>query len=56
MAVLLGEFNVGGSPIQHQGYFDVPPGEPAIVELEARILARTNTIKVAAGGAAARII
>ena len=47
MAVLLGEFNVGGSPIQHQGYFDAPPGEPAIIELEARILARTNTIKVA---------
>jgi hypothetical protein len=47
MAVLLGEFNVGGSPIQHHGYFDVPPGEPAVIELEERILARTNTIKVA---------
>jgi mono/diheme cytochrome c family protein len=47
MAVLLGEFNVGGSPIQHHGYFDAPPGEPAVIELEERILARTNTIKVA---------
>jgi len=47
MAVLLGEFNVGGSPIQHHGYFDVLPGEPTIIEMEQRILARTNTIKVA---------
>jgi mono/diheme cytochrome c family protein len=47
MAVLLGEFNVGGSPIQHHGYFDAPPGEPTIIELEERILLRTNTIKVA---------
>ncbi|OAI47708.1 hypothetical protein AYO44_09095 [Planctomycetaceae bacterium SCGC AG-212-F19] len=47
MAVLLGEFNVGGQPIQHLGYWDVAPGEPAIIEIEERILARTNTIKVA---------
>ena len=47
MAVLLGEFNVGGSPIQHHGYFDAPPGDPAIIEIQERILARTNTIKVA---------
>jgi mono/diheme cytochrome c family protein len=47
MAVLLGEFNVGGSPIQHQGYFDVQPGEPTIIDFEAPILRRTNTIKVA---------
>jgi hypothetical protein len=33
MAVLLGEFNVGGMPIQHLGYFDVLPGEPTIIEI-----------------------
>ncbi len=47
MAVLLGGFVVSGSPIQHQGYFDAPPGEPAIIEFEGRILLRGHSIKVA---------
>ena len=38
MAVLLGEFNVSGNPIQHQGYFDVAPGKPTIIDIEERIL------------------
>jgi mono/diheme cytochrome c family protein len=47
MAVLLGEFNVSGNPIQHHGYFDVPAGEPTIFEFEKRVLLRSNTFKVA---------
>ena len=47
MAVLLGNFVVSGNPTRHHGYFDAPPGEPAVIELEERILLRTNTIKVA---------
>lgn len=46
LAVLLGYFNVNGRPIQHQGYFDVPPGKPTTLEFEQRILAKNDTLKV----------
>jgi mono/diheme cytochrome c family protein len=46
MAVLLGNFVVSGNPTQHLGYFNAPPGEPAIIEFEQRLLAKNDTIKV----------
>ena len=46
LAVLLGYFNVNGQPIQHLGYYDVPPGPPAVLEFERRILAKNDTLKV----------
>lgn len=46
LAVLLGYFNVKGRPIQHQGYYDVPPGPPATLQFERRFLAKNDTIKV----------
>ena len=46
MAVLLGNFVVSGNPTRHLGYFDAPPGEPAIIEFEERLLAKNDTIKV----------
>lgn len=47
MAALLGNFVVSGNPIRHLGYFDAPPGEPAVVEFEERLVAKNDTIKVA---------
>ncbi|MFM7056659.1 MAG: DUF1592 domain-containing protein [Planctomycetota bacterium] len=47
MAVLLGNFVVSGNPVRHLGYFDVPPGTPAILEFEDRLLKKNDTIKVA---------
>lgn len=46
LAVLLGYFNVTGNPIQHLGYYDVPPGPPTTIQFEHRILAKNDTIKV----------
>lgn len=46
MAVLLGNFVVSGNPTRHLGYFDAPPGKPAIIEFEERLLAKNDTIKV----------
>ncbi len=46
MAVLLGNFVVSGNPTRHLGYFDAPPGEPAVIEFEDRQLAKNDTIKV----------
>ncbi len=46
MAVLLGNFVVSGNPTRLVGYFDAPPGQPAVTEFEERILARNDTIKV----------
>jgi mono/diheme cytochrome c family protein len=46
MAVLLGKFVVSGNPVRHLGYFDAPPGEPAIIEFEERLNARNDTVKV----------
>ena len=47
MAVLLGNFVVSGNPVRHLGYFDVPPGAPAVLEFEERLLKKNDTIKVA---------
>jgi len=46
MAVLLGNFVVSGNYSRHLGYFDAPPGEPAIIEFEERLAARNDTVKV----------
>ncbi len=46
IAVLLGNFVVSGNPTRHLGYFDAPPGEPAVIEFEERLLAKNDTIKV----------
>lgn len=46
MAALLGNFVVSGNPTRHLGYFDAPPGKPAVIEFEERLLAKNDTIKV----------
>ena len=46
MAVLLGNFVVSGNYSRHLGYFDVPPGEPTIIEFEDRLTARNDTVKM----------
>lgn len=46
MAVLLGNFVVSGNPTRHLGYFDAPPGQPAIIEFEEKLAAKNDTIKV----------
>ncbi len=46
MAVLLGNFVVSGNYSRHLGYFDAPPGQPAVIEFEERLAARNDTIKV----------
>lgn len=46
MAVLLGNFVVSGNPTRHLGYFDAPPGKPAVIEFEERLAAKNDTIKV----------
>lgn len=46
MAVLLGNFVVSGTNPRHLGYFDAPPGQPAIIEFEERLKAKNDTIKV----------
>ncbi|MEY3175522.1 MAG: hypothetical protein RLZZ436_3436 [Planctomycetota bacterium] len=46
MAVLLGNFVVSGNPTRHLGYFDAPPGNPAVIEFEERLLQKNDTIKV----------
>ncbi|OYW22121.1 MAG: hypothetical protein B7Z55_04990, partial [Planctomycetales bacterium 12-60-4] len=46
MAVLLGNFVVSGNPTRHLGYFDAPPGQPAVIEFEERLLQKNDTVKV----------
>ena len=46
MAALLGNFVVSGTPTRHLGYFDAPPGQPAVIELEERLGAKNDTIKI----------
>ena len=46
MAVLLGNFVVSGNPTRHLGYFDAPPGQPAVIAFEERLLARNDTLKI----------
>ena len=46
LAVLLGNFVVSGNPTRHLGYFDAPPGQPAVIEFEERLVAKNDTIKV----------
>lgn len=46
MALLLGNFVVSGNYSRHLGYFDAPPGKPAVIEFEERLGAKNDTIKV----------
>jgi hypothetical protein len=46
MAALVGNFVVSGNYSRHLGYFDAPPGKPAIIEFEERLGAKNDTIKV----------
>ncbi len=46
MAVLLGNFVVSGNPTRHLGYFDAPAKQPGVIEIEERLLAKNDTIKV----------
>ena len=46
MAALLGNFVVSGNYSRHLGYFDAPPGKPAVIEFEERLGAKNDTIKV----------
>ncbi len=45
-AALLGNFVVSGNFSRHLGYFDAPPGAPAVIEFEERLDAKNDTIKV----------
>jgi hypothetical protein len=45
-AVLLGNFVVSGNFSRHIGYYDAPPGEPTIIEIEERLGAKNDTIKI----------
>jgi len=45
-AALLGNFVVSGNFSRHLGYFDAPPGAPAVIELEERLAAKNDTIKL----------
>ncbi len=46
IALLLGNFVVSGNYTHHLGYFDAPPGPPAVIEFEERLAAKNDTIKV----------
>lgn len=47
LGLLLGNFVVSGNYARHLGYFDAPPGpQPTVIELEERLLAKNDTIKV----------
>ena len=46
MSVWLGNFVVSGNFSRHVGYFDAPPGKPAVIEFEERLGAKNDTIKV----------
>ena len=49
MIVLAGNFRSAAGSAKHVGYFDVPPGEPKVIEFDVRLENRGDTIKVAAG-------
>jgi mono/diheme cytochrome c family protein len=46
MALLIGNFVVKGNYARQLGYFDAPPGKPAIIEIEERLAAKSDTIKI----------
>ncbi len=46
MALLLGNFVVGGNPTRHLGYFDAPPGPARVIEFEERLAAKNDTVKI----------
>ncbi len=46
LSVWLGNFVVSGNFSRHVGYFDAPPGQPAVIEFEERLGAKNDTIKV----------
>ncbi|MBA4016079.1 MAG: hypothetical protein C0483_02710 [Pirellula sp.] len=46
MLVLAGSFRSVSGSAEQLGYFDVPPGKPSTIEVEARLHARGETIKI----------
>ncbi|MBI3877652.1 MAG: DUF1592 domain-containing protein, partial [Verrucomicrobia bacterium] len=46
MSVWLGNFVVSGNFSRHVGYFDAPPGKPAVIEFEERLGAKNDTVKI----------
>lgn len=46
MAVILGNFVVSGNITRHLGYFNAHPGEPRVIEIEERLAAKNDTIKI----------
>ena len=46
MALLLGNFVVNANVTHHLGYFDAPPGPPAVIEFEERLAAKNDTVKI----------
>jgi mono/diheme cytochrome c family protein len=45
MSVLFGNFNAAAGSARHMGYFNAPPGAPAVVEVEGRF-EKFDTVKV----------
>ena len=46
LGLLLGNFVVSGNYARHIGYFDAPPGKPAVIEFEERLGAKNDTVKI----------
>lgn len=46
VSALLGNFITTSNVVRHAGYFDAPPGKPAVIEFEGRLMENHETIKV----------
>lgn len=46
LGLLVGNFVVSGNYARHLGYFDAPPGKPAVIEFEERLGAKNDTVKI----------
>jgi len=46
MSLVLGNFVVSAVNTRHLGFFDAPPGKPVVIQIEDRLAAKGDTIKV----------
>ncbi len=46
MSLFLGNFVVSAVNTRHLGFFDAPPGKPTVIQVEDRIAAKGDTIKI----------
>jgi len=46
VSLVLGNFVVSAINTRHLGFFDAPPGKPAVIQVEGRLAAKNDTIKV----------